>query len=178
MSQYHTKSSITSKGDRRLNEEDLKSAATTKSAFFSPSTCTELANVAVGGLMPLNIEDLREWDADPENYMLMESQATATDDVKSAGQQLFLSLVESKTGWDMIGSYLGSLILDFEAQMEAARIECMETKKRTASDSPASLSALVRDTKILQWDAVLTAAGVASYDLRGKVVEFSSWFTR
>ena len=175
MSQYHTKSSITSKGDAALDSDSLLNAINTTAAFFSPSTCQELANLAVTGLMPLTIDELTAWDEDPEGYLTSESQSTSSDDVKSAGQQLFLALLESKGGLEMLGGFLSNLLSDFEGQLSAARseyvgVDCTGQRER--------LSDYVGDPLVLYWDAVYTAAGIASYVLDDSVVDFVRWFDR
>jgi hypothetical protein len=180
MSQYRTNSSITSKGDSTFDSTSLSSAVATTLNYFTPSTCQSLASLAVTGLMPLTISDLHAWSVDPEGYLVSEGQSTPSDDVKSAGQQLLLALLESPGGLEVLGGYLSTLLSDFPGQLSAASLESrfVPPPSPPLSTRPSMLRGYVADPTVLYWDAVLAAAGVASYALDGKVVDFGVWFER
>ena len=119
--------------------------------------------------MPLTRNDLEEWQNDPEAYMVTVEQATVSDDAHAAGQQLFLTLQESKIGRPLLSKFLLDFLLDYDSQLKAASLEA-------ASMSAPSVQ-LVGDLKVLQWDAIYSAAGIAASSLENQI-DFTDWFCK
>ncbi|GMH59677.1 hypothetical protein TrST_g2981 [Triparma strigata] len=164
-------SAITSKGDASAEaaECNLKVAAASCHRFFTTEVCTILANIAICALMPLTRNDLEEWQNDPEAYMVTVEQATVSDDAHAAGQQLFLTLQESKIGRPLLSKFLLDFLLDYDSQLKAASLEA-------ASISAPSVQ-FVGDLKVLQWDAIYSAAGIAASSLENQI-DFIDWFCK
>ena len=136
--------------------------------FFTNERVMELAQVAVMRLMTLGKAAMGEWKEDPESYSIIESQAQPDYDLRSAGEQLFTSLIESSRGKDLLSTFVATQLADIDSQLKAARAE---------AGSPSSPPSPAVKQSILLWDAVYTAAGISSSILSDKV-NFPDLFER
>jgi hypothetical protein len=157
LGQHLTKTSIAAKGSGAASTaENLTLAVSTVASFFTPAAVTTLARLAVTRLMPLSPDKLDAWHADPEDYMVSESQASAKDDARAAGEGLFLSLIESKRGKDLLSAFVADMLLDAKGQIAAAGCEAGggeggEKEKKEGGEEGGSQA-------VLLWDAVYVVA--------------------
>lgn len=100
--------------------------------------------------------------------MVSVEQATISTDAHAAGQQLFLTLQESSHR-PLLSKFLLSFLNDYSSQILSASIE---------ANSMAAMSVqLVGDLKVLQWDAIFTAAGISASSLEDQI-DFTDWFCK
>ncbi|GMH76961.1 hypothetical protein TrLO_g9993 [Triparma laevis f. longispina] len=161
---------ITSKGDTNTKaaENNLQIAVAACGRFYTEEVCEILAKIAICAMMPLTRRDLEEWQNDPEQYMVSVEQATISTDAHAAGQQLFLTLQESSHR-PLLSKFLLSFLNDYNSQISSASLE---------ANSMAAMSVqLVGDLKVLQWDAIFTAAGIAASSLEDQI-DFTDWFCK
>lgn len=131
-----------------------------------------MVGVSVGWMMVARGEDLERWGEDPEGYTVDVSRSSPDADVRAAGQGLLLALVEAEESKSLALNLLATRMRDYDAQRSAA-----EREARSASETERGGIGVVRyvcDLEILKWDAIYTAAGVASSSLSG--FEFVEWF--
>ena len=134
-------------------------------SFFSAQRICNLADICICHLMIVSKDDVEEWAADPERFVLSEEHQTPEDNVSLAAEILFCSLAESSIARPFVLSRLVALLDDNESQMNACRQE-VATKSITSDQS----SNAVHPSVIL-WEAVYTAAGLSA----GALDDFAGW---
>ncbi len=158
-----TTSTITAKGSSHLDPKNLSQAISTTQSFFTPQTCTALAEIALTHLMPPTSVDLDDWSDDPESYSSTSSNATADDNPRMSGQQLFVSLIERPDSKALLSGFLTALLRSPGPQLQAADIEANANPNDPISQ------------EVLRWDAIYTAAGVSASVL-AEEIDFEAWF--
>ena len=128
-----------------------------------------------------------QWKDDPEEFYYYEMQRSSDNDVGSASQNLFLTLIESPLSGQHIIPWLMDLIKNVASQRLAAEVEGGIS---TGIDPQVFSSALplgppsIQHGKeyirpeiflIIQWDALFTAVGMAGCTLERHGFDFRSW---
>ena len=103
--------------------------------------------------LPYTVEDIEEWEADPEGFFRTQESLTADESRRAAAERLFLTLVQQNR------ELLCPVMLQLMEQLPLTM---------TLVQGPAEA--------ILQLDAIYTAFGTACYDLH-EYVDFANWIS-
>ena len=123
-------------------------------AFLTPERKEELIQSLVLTLMQLDSTDLEDWQLDPEGFILTQESLTAAESLRSAAENLFLTMLQSQR------QQLAPIVLQLLSQYGITSVE--RIAQLTKQD-------------LLRTDAVYLAIGLASYDLH-EYLEFEPWF--
>lgn len=129
--------------------------------FFTEERVLQLSNLMMETWLTLRETELGTWRESPEDFQVALAEERPDQDVRAAGERLFLALYEAKR--EILGPRLASLLADYPAQLHAASL----------SQSPPSPSL---PPEIAFWDVVYLLLGLSSYSLR-EVVDLPAWYS-
>lgn len=127
--------------------------------------------------------DRESWHDSPEAFYLWELQRSSEDNVGCAAQNLFLALIETARGKEVITPWLIGLLQNVSLQQAVFGIEV----RSSAAHDPQTLLASMPlghskacsqlDQEIItQYDAIYTALGLAGEIMESEAFSFDSWF--
>uniref|UniRef100_A0A7S4RP11 Importin N-terminal domain-containing protein n=2 Tax=Ditylum brightwellii TaxID=49249 RepID=A0A7S4RP11_9STRA len=159
---------ITSRGDTIIDRVAIQTIVQTVwFDFFTEDRLRQLADVSIKHFMILSAERLDEWEADPESFVITESQRNVDDDLAACAQNLYLSLVESKAGKPIIAPLVVTMLGDIGSQLNAAKIEAGE------------VTADAGNRNVLLWNSIYTAAGLSvNVLIECEGFEIDTWFEK
>lgn len=164
--------------------------------FFTPSLIQPLVRILLiqfsSHIYPLNNVVNEEdgvqisWEDDPEGFHNYENVRSSECDVGSAAQNLFLALMESSAGREVILPWLIGILTNIDAQRIAVSLEggtLTNTDAQTlvssmplGQSSPQADVTSVQRELISQWDAIYTAAGLSCNVMETHPsFEFAQW---
>ena len=81
----------------QVTPEAVREGAASVAAFFSPECCTNLVRFLIERCLSLRPDELEDWGADPEEYVMAQTAETAEESVRAAASDLYLALLDYKS---------------------------------------------------------------------------------
>ncbi|EQC34210.1 hypothetical protein SDRG_08413 [Saprolegnia diclina VS20] len=151
-----TKTIITSAGSVELNDAMVSECQQQIGGFMHDTALlATLLELIVVRYLRLTVSDIEQWEEDPEAFITLQESLSSELSVRACAEILFLSLLQTHR------ESLTPCVLNM---IESAS-SWLRTPHTNTSD----------DDMVLRVDAVLLAAGLASYDLH-ESFDFEPWF--
>ena len=148
----------------RYDEEGSPAHQIVWNQFFTFARVIHLSDLCCFNLLiSCNKENIEEWKGDPEDYFWQVENESEGESIASAAQSLYCSLIESERGKEHITHRLIGVLNHRERQGKAWQ-DAAEGKITTCC---------------LMWDAIFTAAGLASTILDDSPsFDFNQWYSQ
>ena len=162
-------------------------------SFFTPSLLKSLTRqllLLISCHLRYNNDDSSEheiidkeyWHDSPEGFYQWELQRSSEDDVGCAAQNLFLTLIESSRGKEVMLPWFVEILTNVVAQQVLINLDGMsstQTSEVVLASMPLGCSSSVSNLKqelVLQWDAVYTCYGLSGQIIENEYFNFDSFF--